>query len=47
MEYSVREPKKVKVECAGEKSVVDSLDPVCSFIHHIIQYHLRPKSSGV
>ena len=32
--------QEVKLERAGEKSAVDSSDPVCSFIHN------RPKSSG-
>ena len=26
--------QEVKLECAGEKSAVDGLDPVCSFIHN-------------
>ena len=39
--------QEVKLERAGEKSAVDSSDPVCSFIHNIIIHnHLRPKSSG-
>ena len=43
--------QEVKLECTGEKSAVDGLDPICSFIynihhHHIIHDHLRPKSSG-
>ena len=28
--------QEVKLERAGEKSAVDSLDPICSFIHNII-----------
>ena len=36
--------QEVKLERVGEKSAVDSLDPICSFIH--IHNHLRPKSSG-
>ena len=27
--------KEVELECAGEKSAVDGLDPICSFIHNI------------
>ena len=37
--------QEVKLECAGEKSVVDGSDPVCSFIHNNY-YHLCPKSFG-
>ena len=36
--------QEVELERAGEKSVVDGSDPVCSFIH--IHIHLRLKSSG-
>ena len=35
--------REVKLERAGEKSAVDSLDLVCSFIHNIILDH---ESSG-
>ena len=38
--------QEVKLERVGEKSAVDSSDPVCSFIHNIIHNDLRPKSSG-
>ena len=40
--------QEVELERAGEKSAVDSSDPVCSFIHNIhnIIHHIRPKSSG-
>ena len=40
--------QEVELERAGEKSAVDCLDPVCSFIHNIhniIIHHIRPKSS--
>ena len=37
--------QEVKLEHAGEKSVVDSSDLICSFIYNIIHNHLRPKSS--
>ena len=37
--------QEVELERAGEKSAVDGSDPVCSFIHNIIN-HIRPKSSG-
>ena len=36
--------QEVKLERAGEKSAVDSSDPICSFIHH--NTIIRPKSSG-
>ena len=38
--------QEVKLERTGEKSAVDSSDPVCSFIHNINHIIIRPKSSG-
>ena len=37
--------QEVELERAGEKSAVDSSDPVCSFIHNIIHHiiHLGPR----
>ena len=35
--------QEVKLERVGEKSAVDSSDPVCSFIHIHIIIHLGPQ----
>ena len=35
--------QEVKLERVGEKSVVDSSDPICSFIHNIHIIDLGPR----